>query len=132
MKITDFACYEVSIPTRRRHTWASSTADVGQGWFILKVFTDEGIVGYGEATAMGEWGGDFSRYYGETASTCAVVIRENIFPAIVGSDPFDIDLIHHKMDAAKNSACAQLGRRDGHGCGGRGSEEGGRRGDQKY
>lgn len=100
MKITDFACYEVSIPTRRRHTWASSTADVGQGWFILKVFTDEGIVGYGEATAMGEWGGDFSRYYGETASTCAVVIRENIFPAIVGSDPFDIDLIHHKMDAA--------------------------------
>ena len=50
MKIESYKIYKVSIPTRRRHTWASSTADVGQGWVILEVKTDDGIVGYGEAT----------------------------------------------------------------------------------
>ena len=63
MKIESYKIYKVSIPTRRRHTWASSTADVGQGWVILEVKTDDGIVGYGEATTMPEWGGDFGRYY---------------------------------------------------------------------
>ena len=46
MKIESYKIYKVSIPTRRRHTWASSTADVGQGWVILEVKTDDGIVGY--------------------------------------------------------------------------------------
>ena len=100
MKIESYKIYKVSIPTRRRHTWASSTADVGQGWVILEVKTNDGIVGYGEATTMPEWGGDFGRYYGESYETTEVVIRDNLFPAIMGMDPFDIDLIHHKMDKA--------------------------------
>ena len=100
MKIESYKIYKVSIPTRRRHTWASSTADVGQGWVILEVKTDDGIVGYGEATTMPEWGGDFGRYYGESYETTEVVIRDNLFPAIAGMDPFDIDLIHHRMDKA--------------------------------
>ena len=100
MKIESYKIYKVSIPTRRRHTWASSTADVGQGWVILEVKTDDGIVGYGEATTMPEWGGDFGRYYGESYETTEVVIRDKLFPAIMGMDPFDIDLIHHRMDKA--------------------------------
>ena len=100
MKIESYKIYKVSIPTRRRHTWASSTADVGQGWVILEVKTDDGIIGYGEATTMPEWGGDFGRYYGESYETTEAVIRDNLFPAIMGMDPFDIDLIHHRMDKA--------------------------------
>lgn len=100
MRIVDYKIYEVSIPTRRKHTWASSTADVGQGYVILCLNTDCGIEGFGEATTMPEWGGDFSRYYGESAGTTRVVMEENLFPAIRGMDPFDIDLIHHKMDLA--------------------------------
>ena len=87
MKIESYKIYKVSIPTRRRHTWASSTADVGQGWVILEVKTNDGIVGYGEATTMPEWGGDFGRYYGESYETTEVVIRDNLFPAIMGMDP---------------------------------------------
>lgn len=100
MKIVDYEIFEVSIPTRRKHTWASSTSDVGQGYVILKLITDNGIEGFGEATTMPEWGGDFGRYYGESAGTVRVVIEQNIFPAIEGMDPFDIDLIHQKMDLA--------------------------------
>lgn len=100
MKITGYEIYEVSLPTRRKHTWASSTSDVGQGYVILRLTTDCGIDGFGEATTMPEWGGDFGRYYGESAGTVRVVAEENIFPAIEGMDPFDIDLIHHQMDLA--------------------------------
>lgn len=100
MKITGYQIYEVSIPTRRKHTWASSTADVGQGYVILKLTTDCGIEGFGEATAMPEWGGDFGRYFGESAGTTRVVVEQHLFPAIAGMDPFDIDLIHRKMDLA--------------------------------
>ena len=98
MRISEYKLYKVSIPTRRKHTWASSTADVGQGWVILELITNDGIVGYGEATTMPEWGGDFGRYYGESFETTEVVVRNQLFPAIEGMDPFDIDLIHHKMD----------------------------------
>lgn len=100
MKIASYQIYEVSIPTRRKHTWASSTADVGQGWVILRLTTDDGVIGYGEATTMPEWGGDFGRYFGESAGTTRVVMEENLFPAIAGMDPFDIDLIHYKMNLA--------------------------------
>ena len=96
MKIESYKIYKVSIPTRRRHTWASSTADVGQGWVILEVKTDDGIVGYGEATTMPEWGGDFGRYYGESYETTEVVIRDNLVPAIMG------------MAAALEDACAHI------------------------
>ena len=100
MKITGYEIYEVSIPTRRRHTWATSTVDVGQGYVIIKLTTDAGIDGFGEATAMPEWGGDFGRYFGESAGTTRVVVAQNLFPAIEGMDPFDIDLVHRKMDLA--------------------------------
>lgn len=100
MKITGYEIYEVSLPTRRKHTWASSTSDVGQGYVILRLTTDCGIDGFGEATTMPEWGGDYGRYYGESAGTARVVIEQNIFPAIEGMDPFDIDLIHQQMDLA--------------------------------
>ena len=100
MKITEYELYEISIPTRRKHTWATSTADVGQGYVILKLVTDCGIEGFGEATAMPEWSGDFGRYYGESGATTRVVIEKNLFPAIEGMDPFDIDLIHEKMNLA--------------------------------
>lgn len=100
MKIKGYEIYEVSLPTRRKHTWASSTSDVGQGYVILRLTTDCGIDGFGEATTMPEWGGDYGRYYGESAGTARVVIEQNIFPAIEGMDPFDIDLIHQQMDLA--------------------------------
>ncbi len=98
MRITGYEIYEISIPTRRKHTWASSTADVGQGYAILKITTDCGIDGFGEATAMPEWGGDHGRYYGESAAIDKLVIEKNLFPIIEGMDPFDIDCIHRKMD----------------------------------
>lgn len=83
-----FELFEVSIPTRRKHTWATSTSDVSSGYVICKMTTNNGIEGFGEATVMPEWGGDFGKYYGETAATTRVVIENHFFPAIEGMDPF--------------------------------------------
>lgn len=100
MKITGYELYKVAIPSRRAHTWATSTVDVGAGYLLVKLISDTGVEGWGESTAMAEWGGDFGRYYGETATTTKAVFEEHLFPAIEGMDPFDIGLIHHKMDRA--------------------------------
>lgn len=98
MKIVGYELFEVSIPTRRVHTWATSTADVGSGYIIVKLITDDGMEGFGEATAMSEWGGDFGKYYGESGETTKIIVDKYLFPAIEGMEPIDIDLIHRKMD----------------------------------
>lgn len=100
MKIISYELYEVGLPTRRKQVWATSTVDVGAGYLLIKLKTDTGIEGWGESTAMAEWGGDFGVYYGETAKTTRVIFEDHLFPAIEGMDPFDIALIHTKMDKA--------------------------------
>lgn len=100
MKIIGYELYEVKIPSRREHKWATSTVDIGAGYLLVKLISDTGIEGWGESTAMAEWGGDFGVYYGETAATTRVIIENHLFPAIEGMDPFDIGLIHRKMDQA--------------------------------
>ncbi|MEZ3435275.1 MAG: hypothetical protein K1W34_11745 [Lachnospiraceae bacterium] len=100
MKIQSYELYEVAIPTRRRHVWATSTVDVGSGYLLIKLISDDGTEGWGECTAMAEWGGDFGVYYGETRKTCRIIFEEFLFPAIEGCDPFEIAVIHDKMDKA--------------------------------
>lgn len=100
MRIASYEMHKVAIPTRRVHTWATSTVNVGAGYVLLKLTTDDGIEGWGESTGMAEWGGDFGKYNGETAATTRDVVVNNLFPAVEGMDPFDLDLIHRKMDLA--------------------------------
>jgi muconate cycloisomerase len=107
----------VQLPPRRPHGWAGSVASVG-GFVIVKLQTDEGLVGLGEAATGIEWGGDWGRYAGESAQTVCHVIRDYLLPAIAGADPFDIELIHARMDrvvrghhyakAALDMACYDL------------------------
>ena len=100
MKIQSYEIYNVTIPTRRKHVWATSTVSPGNCYMILKLVSDTGVEGWGESTAMPEWGGDFGRYYGEDARTSQVVFENHLFPAIVDMDPMNMALIHRKMDKA--------------------------------
>lgn len=67
---------------------------------LIKLHTDEGLVGLGEAPALKEWGGDHSTYFGESPRMVMMVITDYLAPAIQGMDPFDIEAIHERMDAA--------------------------------
>ena len=59
-----------------------------------------GNVGWGEAPALKEWGGEFGRYFGESPATVRTVIGRYLAPAVVGADPGNICDLHLRMDAA--------------------------------
>lgn len=101
MKITGVETLQVAVPLRRSHRIASPNPDLGLGKYpIIRVLTDEGIVGLGEAPALKEWGGDHGVYFGESPILVISVVREYLIPAILQENPFNIEVIHHKMDRA--------------------------------
>jgi muconate cycloisomerase len=97
MKIARIETIPIKLPTRRVHQWASLTTPIGV-YVIVKIITDDGLTGLGEAPVLKDWGGDYMKYYGETPQTTAHVVNDILAPAIVGQDPRAIGLIHNAMD----------------------------------
>jgi muconate cycloisomerase len=98
MKIERVETLIVSLPERRAHVMASIKQK--QGDYVIIRVEAEGLVGYGEATVLKEWGGDFGRHYGEHPSTTVTIINELLGPAIVGADALSIETVLDRMDLA--------------------------------
>jgi L-alanine-DL-glutamate epimerase-like enolase superfamily enzyme len=77
---------------------ARLAGDLGR-WVIIRVATDEGVEGFGEATPLPDWGGDFNRYAGETPTTVVHIIRDLLAPLLIGRSPFDVERTVADMDA---------------------------------
>jgi muconate cycloisomerase len=99
MRVTGIECRLVRLPTRRPHRWASLTTAIGS-YVLVRLRTDDGIDGWGEATALAQWGGDHGRYYGETPGTVVHVIEDLFAEFLFGADPTDRQTLYEKMDAA--------------------------------
>lgn len=99
MKIQRIETIPIRLPTRRAHQWASLTTPIGV-YVIIKLITDEGLVGIGEAPVLKDWGGDHMKYYGETPQTTVHVINDILAPALAGKDPTLIEALHRVMDQA--------------------------------
>ena len=99
MKIQSIETIPVRIPTRRVHQWANLKTPIGV-YLLVKLETDDGWTGLGEAPALKDWGGDHMRYYGETPASVAAVIRDILAPSLMGEDPRRIEWIHTLMDQA--------------------------------
>jgi muconate cycloisomerase len=97
MKITNIETIVVAVPARRKHPMAFGGADLGR-YVIVRVHTDEGIDGLGEATVLLQWGGDHGRYYGESPQTTVHIVEDVLAPVLVGTDPFVIERAHETMD----------------------------------
>jgi muconate cycloisomerase len=89
----------VALPVRREWRWRGLGGDLGR-WVVVRVHTDDELVGLGEATALPDWGGDFNRRAGETTATVVHVISDLLGPVVVGTDPFDVERTLVRMDAA--------------------------------
>jgi muconate cycloisomerase len=98
MKITGVETVCVDLPPRRAHRMSFDREGRLGRYVIVRVLTDEGIQGLGEATVLPMWGGDHMRYFGELPGTTVHIIKEYLIPAITGQDPFDIEVIHAHMD----------------------------------
>jgi muconate cycloisomerase len=60
-------------------------------YVLVRLRDDEGREGLGEASVTSVWSG-------ETQAGTLTVIKEDLAPALVGADPFDIEWISRRMD----------------------------------
>lgn len=92
MKITALELFHISIPFAKPYKLSKVygtryNADA----VILKVHTDEGIVGFGEADPL-------NPFTDETPATVMVVIRDLIAPHLIDRDPTRISAIESDLD----------------------------------
>jgi len=87
----------VALPTRREHKWAGLTEAIG-GYVLLRMEDDAGHVGWGEAPVLKDWGGDWGRYFGESAGTTLSVIGDYLAGAVKGAEVGDFADLHARMD----------------------------------
>src|SRR5919197_3897550 len=99
MRITRIETILIRLPTRRQHQWAHLTTSIGV-YVIVKLETDDGLIGLGEAPVLKDWGGDHMKYYGETPQTTVHVINDFLSPTLVGEDPGRFAWLHSLMDRA--------------------------------
>lgn len=97
MKITSVEAIPLCIGFNKRHKNTSIHEGTGMltgiGYILVKIHTDEGIIGIGEVGRFFE---------GETQESVAASILRIFGPAIVGADPMNISRIHRLMDNQVN------------------------------
>lgn len=94
MKITAVEVQSTKIPVVRAHKMAIGTTNFQEN-VVVKLFTDEGIVGYGEAPHMVG-----HSQLGETPLTVRVILRSKLIPAILGLDPFNQEALVTTLNRA--------------------------------
>jgi muconate cycloisomerase len=99
MKITKIETIPIRLPTRRVHQWANLTTSIGV-YVIIKLHTDQGLIGLGEAPVLKDWGGDHGKYFGETPQTTVHIINDILAPALADQDPSRFESVHALMDKA--------------------------------
>lgn len=89
----------VALPLRREHKWVGLTESIGR-YVLVRLVDDSGNVGWGEAPALRDWGGEHGRYFGESAATVQLVVDRYLGPALAGTPVGNFGLMHGRMDAA--------------------------------
>ena len=96
MKITGLELFLISIPFAKPYHLSKVYGTLYDAEsVILKVHTDEGIVGLGEADPM-------NPFTEETCASVMVVIRDMIAPHIIDQDPSNLTGLEHTLDQAVN------------------------------
>lgn len=94
MKITQIETYPVTIPVKPERRMISALGQHTVSRYVLvRVLTDAGIEGAGEATVIPRWSG-------ETVWGAQALIDRVLAPVLIGCDPHDLAEIDRLMDAA--------------------------------
>jgi len=93
MKIIGIESYPVRVPLKPERQMSSSLGQhIVSEYLLVRVLTDEGTEGAGEATVMPRWSG-------ETVYSAQGLVDHFLAPAVVGCDPHDVAEIDRRMDA---------------------------------
>ena len=98
LKIRGGEVFLVALPIRRPHHWVGHTARIGEGYAVLRLELESGVVGWGETQVIATWGGDHGARYGETPNMTATALREVLLPAIAGCNVTEIEELHARMN----------------------------------
>lgn len=94
MKITQIEAIPVCVPLKPGMTAKTAHGEHATSPFVVvRVRTDQGLTGLGEATVSALWSG-------ENQGTALAVIRDCIEPVLLGRDPRDITAIRRAMEFA--------------------------------
>jgi len=96
--IKEIEVVHVALPTRREHKWTGLTEPIG-GYILVRMVSDAGVTGWGEAPALKDWGGDYGRYFGESPGTTKFVVERYLAPAVAGCEVGNIADLTRRMDA---------------------------------
>ncbi len=99
MKITGVETIVIELPGRSSYSWRSLQVPIGR-YVILKVMTDAGITGLGEAPAILSWGGEHGRYFGEDPAIVCHLVEACFAPILEGQSPLSVKTILARMDEA--------------------------------
>jgi o-succinylbenzoate synthase len=93
MRIAEIMTTVLFVPYIRPYVISSAAVLEGEARLLVRVVTDNGLQGIGEGAPTPGYGPD-------TVGTVDHVIREFLYPALLGQDPFDVELIEEQMDRA--------------------------------
>src|SRR5579884_1506613 len=94
MKITHVETFPVRIPLLpARHMFTALGTHTESRYVLVRLGTDAGIDGVGEATVMPTWSG-------ETVWGAQALIDRVLAPSLIGCDPHDIVTIERRLDSA--------------------------------
>jgi muconate cycloisomerase len=92
VKIVRIEPIPVRVPLKQGMTTKTAHGEhVDSTYVLVRVYTDEGLIGLGEATVAPRWSG-------ETSPSCVAAIENLIAPALVGEDPRHITMLRQKME----------------------------------
>lgn len=94
MKITKITTFPVRIPLKPEYRMVSALGrhEVSE-YLLLRVETDAGLTGVGEATVIPRWSG-------ETVWSAQAIVDRVFAPRLQGVDPFDIQTLNRILDQA--------------------------------
>ena len=93
MKIVGAEIIPLTFSFRRVSKVSFGTVGKREDDIVIKLYTDEGVSGLGEANTLGP------AYLGESQETVMGIIANHLFPKVLeGENPFNLELIHQKMD----------------------------------
>lgn len=92
MKIERIEAIPVRIPLKAGLTTKTAHGvHATSDYVIVRVYTDQGLIGLGEATVAPRWSG-------ETSATSLSVINDLLAPELIGQNPLDITRLRFRMD----------------------------------
>ena len=103
MKIADWSCSLVVVPTHSRLDTSYGTAAADRPHVIVRLEDDHGRAGLGEASPL-------PFFTGETAESIKLQLEQVFLPALVGRDPRDHDeimaMLEHLLPENRSAKCA--------------------------